>query len=278
MKRLLALFVSALAPPAVLVVPLVLAKPMTAQWLNYPTPGIPRTADGKPNLSAPAPRTADGKPDLSGVWDPADKLPCPPEGCNCGGAAQQFIDIAWGVKDGLPYRPGIAEQAKARSAPPKTDEPITRCLPQGIVERHTDPRFRKIVQTPGLLLILNEYNKMYRQIFTDGRPLPADMQPTWDGYSIGKWDGDTLIVQTSGFRDGIWLDTRANPLTDAGKITERFRRVNYGRLEIEVTVDDPKAYTKPWTVKLNQTLQPDTDLIDFICAENEKDIKHMVAK
>jgi hypothetical protein len=272
MKTISTMFVAALAVPAVLVVPL------AAQWLNYPTPGTPRTADGKPNLSAPAPRTADGKPDLSGVWDPADKLPCPPEGCNCGGAAQQFINIAWGLKDGLPYRPGIAEQANARSAPPKTDEPITRCLPQGIVERHTDPRFRKIVQTPGLLLILNEYNKMYRQIFTDGRPLPADMQPSFDGYSIGKWDGDTLVVQTTGFRDGIWLDTRANPLTDAGKITERFRRVNYGRLEIEVTVDDPKAYTKPWTVKLNQTLAPDTDLIDFICAENEKDIKHMVAK
>jgi hypothetical protein len=119
---------------------------------------------------------------------------------------------------------------------------------------------------------------MYRQIFTDGRPLPADMQPSFDGYSIGKWDGDTLVVTTTGFRDGIWLDTRANPLTDSGKITERFRRVNYGRLEIEVTVDDPKVYTKPWTVKVNQMLAPDTDLIDFICAENEKDIKHMVAK
>jgi hypothetical protein len=263
---------------AALAVPAVLIEPLAAQWLNYPTPGVPRTPDGKPNLSAPTPRMADGKPDLSGVWDTSDKLPCPPEGCNCGGAAQQFIDIAWGVKDGLPYRPGIAEQAKARSAPPKTDEPITRCLPQGIVERHTDPRFRKIVQTPGLLLILNEYNKMYRQIFTDGRPLPADMQPSFDGYSIGKWDGDTLVVTTTGFRDGIWLDTRANPLTDSGKITERFRRVNYGRLEIEVTVDDPKVYTKPWTVKVNQMLAPDTDLIDFICAENEKDIKHMVAK
>jgi hypothetical protein len=254
------------------------SAPVAAQWLNYPTAGIPRTADGKPNLSAPAPRTADGKPDLSGVWDLVDKLPCPPEGCNCGGAAQQFINIAWGLKDGLPYRPGIAEQAKALAAPPKTIEPITRCLPQGIVERHTDPRFRKIVQTPGLLLILNEYNKMYRQIFTDGRPLPTDPQPSFDGYSAGKWEGDTLVVQTIGFREGIWLDTSANPLTDAGKVTERFRRVNVGRLEIEVTVDDPKVYTKPWTVKINQKLAPDTDLIDFICAENEKDIKHMVAK
>jgi len=266
MKTLMVIFVAALA------------LPLAAQWLNYPTPGIPRTPDGKPNLSAPAPRTADGKPDLSGVWDEADKLPCPPEGCNCGGAAQQFLNIAWGLKDGLPYRPGIAEQAKAQSAPPKVDEPITRCLPQGIVERHTDPRFRKVVQIPGLLLILNEYDKMFRQIFTDGRPLPRDPQPSFDGYSIGKWDGDTLVVQTIGFRDGIWLDVTANPLTEAGKITERFHRVTFGRLEIEITVDDPKVYTRPWTVKVNQILAPDTDLIDYICLENEKDRQHMVAK
>jgi hypothetical protein len=252
------------------------AAPLPAQWLNYPTPGIPRTAEGKPNLSAPAPRTADGKPDLSGVWDMDDKVPCPPEGCSCV-VAQQFLNIAWGLKGGLPYRPGVAEQAKTLTAPPKTVEPITRCLPTGVVERHTDPRFRKMVQTPGLLLILNEYNKSYRQIFTDGRPLPTDPQPSFDGYSIGKWDGETLVVETTGFRDGIWLDTRADPLTDAGKITERFRRVNFGRLEIEVTVDDPKVYTKPWTVKINQMLQPDTDLIDFICAENEKDRQHMDA-
>ena len=129
-----------------------------------------------------------------------------------------------------------------------------------------------------MILILNEYNKMYRQIFTDGRPLPTDPQPSFDGYSVGKWEGDRLVVETIGFRDGIWLDTNANPLTDAGKITERFRRLTFGRLEIEITVDDPKSYTKPWTVKVNQLLQPDTDLIDFICAENERDIKHMVAK
>jgi hypothetical protein len=146
------------------------------------------------------------------------------------------------------------------------------------VIRHTWPgEVKKIVQNPGLLLILNEYNKSYRQIFTDGRPLPKDPQPAWDGYSTGKWDGDTLVVETTGFLDGQWLDTEGTPLTDAAKMTERFRRANFGHLEVDVTVDDPKAYTKPWNIKVNFALAADTDLLEFICLENEKDIKHMNA-
>jgi len=173
----------------------------------------------------------------------------------------------------------MAELAKARSAPPKTSEPITRCLPIGIVERLTwVGGFKKIVQIPGLLLILNEYNASFRQIFTDGRSLPTvDLQPAWDGYSTGRWEGDILVVETSGFKDGQWLDTAGDPLTDAAKITERFRRVDFGHLEVEITVDDLKAYTKPWTVRVNQVLVPDTDLLEFICLENEKDIQHMNA-
>jgi hypothetical protein len=146
------------------------------------------------------------------------------------------------------------------------------------VRNYTTPLFRKIVQTPGLLIILNERNAAYRQIFTDGRPLPADPQPSWNGYSSGKWDGDILVVQSIGFRDGLWLDAGGSPLTEAGKITERFHRVNFGKLEIEITVDDPKAYTKPWTVKLTQLLAPDTDLLDYYCSENEKDVPHLVGK
>ena len=237
--------------------------PLFAQWRNYPTPGMPRTPDGKPNLAAPAPRTADVKPDLSGVWDREND--------------RQFLSIGSGLKDGLPYRPGIAELVKARQQPPKVDEPLTRCLPVGAVERHTLPTLRKIVQTPGLLLILNEYNMSYRQIFTDARPQPANPKPTWDGYSSGKWDGDILVVQSIGFREANWLDAFGDPITDAAKVTERFRRINYGHLEIEVTIDDPKAYTKPWTVKLNQVLVPDDDLLEFICHEGERDIKHMLA-
>ena len=240
---------------------------LSAQWLHYPSPGIPRTRDGKPNLSALAPRTADGKPDLSGIWNIEDAP-----------GQTQFLDIAPSVPGGLPYRPGVAESAKTRSAPPKTGEPITRCLPIGIVERHTwIGGLKKIVQLPGLVLILNEYNASFRQILTDGRPLPSIDQPSWDGYSVGKWEGDTLVVQTTGFRDGIWLDTEANPLTDSAKVTERFRRVNFGHMEIQLTVDDPKAYTKPFTFKVNQVLVPDTELIEFICLENEKDVQHMNA-
>jgi endonuclease YncB( thermonuclease family) len=256
----------------------VLAVPLEAQWLNYPTPGIPRMTDGLPNLSAPTPRTADGKPDLSGVWDGDHKPPCPPRGCDDNPTVREFLDIGASLKGGLPYKPGMAELAKARRQPPKIDEPLTRCLPFGIVERHTHQTFRKIVQTPGLLVILNEYNKSYRQIFTDGRPLPDDPQPSYDGYSIGKWDGDTLVVTTTGFKDGIWLDAFGDPMTEEAKITERFHRVDFGHLEIALTVDDPKAYTKPWTVRLYQILAPDTDLIDYICLENEKDRQHMVAK
>src|SRR5262252_40289 len=242
----------------IVVVILILSAPLSAQWLNQPTAGIPRTPEGKPNLSARAPKTPDGKPDLSGIWNIEDKP-----------GQTQFLDIAPSVPGGLPYRPGMAELAKARSAPPKTSEPITRCLPIGIVERLTwVGGFKKIVQIPGLLLILNEYNASFRQIFTDGLPLPTDdLQPAWDGYSTGQWEGDTLVVETTGFKDGQWLDTEGNPLTDAARITERFHRVNFGHLEVEVTVNDPKAYTKPWTVRVNQVLVPDTELLEFICLE-----------
>jgi len=132
-----------------------------------------------------------------------------------------------------------------------------------------------MVQVPGLLVILNEQNASYRQIFTDERPLPVDPNPSWNGYSSGQWDGDILVVQTTGFRDGLWLDTGGSPLTDAARVTERFRRVNYGTLEIELTIDDPKAYTKPWTIKVTQIIAPDTELLDYICLENEKDVPHL---
>jgi hypothetical protein len=137
---------------------------------------------------------------------------------------------------------------------------------------------KKIIQVPGLLVILNEHNATYRQIFTDGRPLPADPNPSWVGYSTGSWEGDTLVVQTAGFRDGLWLDANGSPLTEGARVTERFRRVNYGKLEIDLIVDDLKAYTAPWTVRLNQFIALDTDLLDYICNENEKDVPHLIGK
>ena len=147
------------------------------------------------------------------------------------------------------------------------------------MQLHTHPEPRKIIQTPGLIVILYEANGGIRQIFTDGRPLPSkDAQPWWYGYSTGKWDGDTLVVETNGFRDDVWLDVEGSPLTESGKMTERFRRVNFGNMEIEITVDDPKAYTKPWTVKVNHRIMLNTELIEFVCQENEKDVPHLTGK
>jgi hypothetical protein len=249
----------------------------SGQWLSYPTPGIPRTGDGKPNLSAPAPRTPDGKPDLSGVWEVLHNRPCPADGCDDMRIPQEFLDIGWSLKGGLPYQPWAAAIVE-RTRGDRSKDPNSRCLPTGIVRMYTHPLFRKIIQTPGLLLILNEREVSYRQIFTDGRPLPVDPQPSWVGYSTGKWEGDTLVIQSSGFRDGLWLDASGSPLTESGKITERIRRVNFGKLEIEITVDDLKAYTSPWTVRLTQLLAPDTDLLDYYCIENEKDRPHLVGK
>jgi len=259
-----------------------------AQWLNYPTAGIPRSPDGKPNLKVPAPRTSDGKPDLSGIW----ALSCPVGNNAYGGfnglpnvycatevaIPPEFTNIGQSIKDGLPYQPWAAELVKKTRAANRPNGPMSRCLPPGIVRLEVFPLFRKMVQVPGLLVMLNEQNASYRQIFTDGRPLPVDPNPSWNGYSSGKWEGDTLVVRTTGFRDGLWLDTGGSPLTEAARITERFRRVNYGTLEIELTIDDPKAYTKPWAIHVIQILAPDTELLDYICLENEKDVKHFEGK
>jgi hypothetical protein len=255
-----------------------IAAPLGAQWIHYPTPGLPRTPDGKVNLNAPAPRTADGHPDLSGIWDIEHNRPCPPAGCDDMLIGREFLDIGWSLKGGLPYQPWAVELKKQVSATDGKGDPSAYCLPLGLVRTLTHPLFRKFVQTPGLLVILSERDVNFRQIFTDGRPLPVDPNPSWDGYSSGKWEGDTLVVQSAGFRDDLWLDRNGSPLTSAAKITERYRRVNMGQLEIEITVDDPKAYTKPWTVTLKHHLLPDTDLLDFVCLENEQDVKHYAGK
>ncbi|HJT89715.1 MAG TPA: hypothetical protein VJ732_17720 [Bryobacteraceae bacterium] len=250
--------------------------PARAQWLNYPTAGVPRLPDGSPNLKAPAPRAADGKPDLSGIWIAYPNRPCPPYNCDDMLTPQEFWDIGWGVKGGIPYQPWAAALVKERGAVHGMADPTSHCLPGGIVMTYTDPLLRKIVQTPGLILILSERNASYRQIFTDGRPLPQDPQPSFNGYSTGAWEGDTLVVKTTGFRDGVWLDRKGSPLTEAGTLTERFQRPNYGTLQIDITVNDPKAYTAPWTVRLVQNLKADTDLLDYVCLENERDLRHEV--
>src|SRR5580692_3839342 len=252
-------------PIATLVTLALLALAAPAQWINYPTPGIPRTADGKPDLSGPAPRMADGKPDLSGLWQPAS-----------GGADPQFADIAKNTKGGLPFQTWAADLVKARRAANNKDDPDGHCQPLGTIKMHLHPYPRKILQLPGMIVILYERDTVYRQIFTDGRPLPVDPQPSFYGYSTAKWEGDTLVVQTIGFKNDLWLDISGTPLTDAAKVTERYHRPSFGKLEIDVTVDDPKAYTKPWTIRVNQTFAADTDLMEFFCTENEKDARNLV--
>jgi len=188
--------------------------------------------------------------------------------------AREAVDIGRAIPGGLPYQPWALALVKQRIQDEGKDDPHVRCMPLTAPLVYGLPHLRKIVQTPGLLLILTEWNAGYRQIFLDDRPLPVDPQPSWNGYSSAKWEGDTLVVQTNGLRDGLWLDLKGDPLTEAARITERFRRRNYGSMEIEFTVDDPKAYTKPWTVTIQQALMPDTELLEEICLENEKSYQH----
>jgi hypothetical protein len=270
------------ATAAILVVLGGLPAALFAQWPSYPTPGVPKGPDGKPDLTGPAPRTADGHPDLSGVWEfvrnrPKPGTPTPADAGRVG--LEQFFNIGWTLKDGLPFTPWAKELRAKRFADESKDNPDAHCLPLGLMQLHTHPQPRKIIQSPKLVVILYEAQTGIRQIFMDGRPLPNnDPQPWWYGYSVGHWDGDTLVVETIGFRDDVWLDLEGSPLTGTGKMTERFRRVNFGNLEIEVTVEDPKAYTKPWTVLIKQRVLLDTDLIEFICNENEKSDAHLVGK
>jgi hypothetical protein len=255
----------------------ILCLTASAQWLHYPTPGLPRTPGGAPKLDGPVPRAIDGHPDLSGLWA-SEKRPCPPEGCADQMINEQFLDIGFGIKGGLPLQPWAAAVLKQRTTEHGKDDPTSRCLPGSPVQMHTSPFLRKMIQVPGLLILMSENSAIYRQIFTDDRPLPDDPWPYWFGYSSGKWEGDTLVVHTIGFRDGLWLDRNGSPMTDAAKMTERFRRISFGTLEIEVTIDDPRAYTAPFTVKIKQNLEPDTELLDSSCLENEKDWPHMIGK
>src|SRR6185369_15236476 len=232
---------------------------LTAQWPNHPTPGIPRTAAGKPNLSAPAPRSAEGKPDLSGVWLVSN------------GSFYLTSDLK--PED---IRPWAATLYKQREDDFRRDTDGIACLPPGPKAGIGVGNFpMKIVQTPNLVVVLYEYHTIFRQIFTDGRALPEDSNPTWMGYSVGRWDGDTLVVTTAGYNDRTTIDLAGHPHTEALRVTERFRRRDAGHLDVQVTFDDPKAYTRPWTLPMEFALVPDQDLIEYVC-ENERDAKHLV--
>ena len=291
---------------------------LMAQWPRYLPAAVPKGADGTVNLDGPVPRTADGKPDLSGVWDVVPCIDCPagrgggrgrgaaapgeqgrgagaaPAG-QAGGAVaapapaaapgngQRGADpgratmgnVGGDIPGGAPYQPWAADLVKKRMADNSKDNPDAHCLPLGIAQMNAHPYPRKIIQTPTeVVLIYEGSGTTVREIYLDGRTLPKDPEPWWNGYSVGRWEGDTLVVETIGLMDDGWLDVRGSPITSAGKITERFRRVKLGYLELEETIDDPKVYTKPFTAKLYWRLSPETQLIEFVCLD--KDASHYV--
>jgi hypothetical protein len=240
-----------------------LSVPAAAQWLDYPTAGIPRLPNGRPNLSAPLPRKPNGQPDLSGIW----QVP----------GIKYLLNIAVDLKD-VPFQPWAAAVYKERVETNGKDDPNNRCLPSIIPEKVAVTSPWKIVEIPGVTIVLYESRTIFRQIFTDGRTFPTDMNPAWQGYSMGRWDGDTFVVETRGFNDKGWLDTNGHPVTDALHVIERYTRKDFGHMEVAITIDDPKAYTRPWTVVEPAVLQADTELIEYICEENNKDPQHMVGR
>jgi hypothetical protein len=265
----------------------VLPLPMPAQWLGYPTPGIPRTRDGKPNLAAPTPRGRDGKPDLSGLWltEPAPaelRARLIPDGTNGAGEeplSQYFINIFSDFEPGKePVRPQAAAALQDRAAVFSRVSPIAHCLPEGMPLVEIAPAPYKIIQDPGRTVMLYERDTTYRQIYTDGRKLPVDPSPTWLGYSVGRWDGDTFVVESNGFNDRSWLDARGHTHSEALHLTERFHRINFGTMLLDLSFDDPQTYTRPFSVRIKQHLVPDSDLLESFCAENEKDAGHEVAR
>jgi hypothetical protein len=254
---------------------------ISAQWPDHKDPRAPRGSDGKVNLDGPAPRTPDGKIDFSGTWrnvgraatEPGEALSLDEK------PLATFRDIGAGFKDGLPLRPWAKEVLDKRVADNSKDNPDVWCLPLGNQQFNVHTFPRKVIQTPGVLLLLYETHQGIRQVFTDGRALPKDdPQPWFYGYSVGRWEGDTLVVETSGFKDGGWLDINGSPLTEQGRTIERFRRPNFGTIEIEQTIDDPKAYTRPFTTRLTWRLMPDTEIMEMVCLENNQSIHHLVGK
>jgi hypothetical protein len=253
-------------PLALAIVTALLPASLAAQWLTQPTAGIPRTSDGKPNLTAQAPRTADGKPDLSGLWTKV--------------SPKYSRNIAADLKPG-DIQPWARSLVEARREDLGKDYMNVRCVPLGpgytTAADSTGAEMMKIVQTPGLILILNP-DLTYRQIFLDGRKLESSPNPNWMGYSVGHWDGDTLVVESNGFNDRTWLDHDGHPHTEQLRTTERYRRRNFGTLDVEMTFTDPGAYAKPWTVAVRAELAADTEMIEWVCNESPHGVEHWVGK
>jgi hypothetical protein len=257
--------------------PVLTAAPAAAQWVGYPTAGVPRKADGQVDMTAPAPRMADGRPDFSGIWisDRTEEGEEPISDASTLPSGRHMQNMGVDMPEGLPYRPWLVPIVKERTENLAIDDPHIRCLPDFFLRAYGLPHMLKFVHKPDLLVVLNEMNAGYRQVFTDGRALPEDPTPGWQGYSSAKWDGDTLVVDTIGVRDGTWIDWNGSVVTESAKIREEIRRPDFGHLEIRATVDDPQAYTKPWSVTLKQRIVVDAELIDEICLENEQFVERM---
>jgi hypothetical protein len=259
-----------------------------AQWLNYPAPGTPRTRDGKPDLAAPAPRAANGKPDLSGVWhvqptsleemkrlfgNDIDTIQVP--GMEIDTVSKYAINIFQDFKPGeAPVRPEVGKVLERRGDDKPEPLPLTHCLPGGIPLSTLLSEVTKIVQTPALTLIMLELGGV-RQIYTDGRKHMSDPSPSWLGYSVATWEGDTLVVDTIGFNGKSWLDIIGHPQSETARVIERYRRRDFGHMDVEITIDDRMWYTRPFTIKVTHLLQADTDILEYFCNENEKDRQHM---
>lgn len=242
---------------------LAITLPLSAQWIKYPTAGIPRNADGTPNLNAPAPKTADGKPDFSGIWR-AD--------------GTKYLRNLAADMDSAPMLPWAAAEYQRRIDTLGKDDPVGHCNLSGIPQADVIPYPYKILQSGTQITFLYEAVRTFREVFIDGRPFPEDMQPNWLGYSVGHFEGDTLVIETRGQHDKSWIDTGGHPHSEQLRVTEKFRRVNFGRIELEITIDDPGAYTKPWTARYPLVYVPDTELIEYVCTENNKDVEHLVGK
>jgi hypothetical protein len=261
-----------------------LAACALGQWLNYPDPRIPRTKDGKPNLSAPAPRL-NGRPDLSGLWE-AEPTPRSeldrglPRGffdlqIDVPNVSKYAVNLLWDFKpEEDPSRPETLALLRQRGESSGRDLPSSRCLPNSMPLTPLMLPF-KIVQTPQQMVMLFEHYDPARQIYTDGRALPKNPDPSWMGYAMGKWQGGTLVIESAGFNGKTWLDAAGHPRSESARMIERYRRPDFGHMEIDLTIDDPKYYTRPFTVKLPFHLIPDSDVLEAVCAENEKDVVHL---
>jgi hypothetical protein len=259
--------------PAVAAVFVALSAGLSAQWTDHPTPGIPRTPTGQANLTAPAPKMRDGRTDLSGVWRPL--LDPNVKGTNGELLPRYFVSITGDVKpDDAPFRPDAAARFRERLGLDGKDDPTSYCHPVGVPAVNTVPLPYKIIMTPRAIVILYEADTTFRQIFTDGRTLPADPLPSWMGYSVGHWEKGELVVETIGLNDLSWLDRIGHSHSADLRVVERFRRRDFGHMDIQVTIDDPKTYTRPITFTQPQTLLADTDLLEYFCTDNEQDTAH----